>query len=127
MYPPMKPSPKQRSPKSLDEAIDEEPARTSMNAGGAYAAITVNSRALSLYSDLEAAFNEAAARQRPSRNGAHLHADWVSVIMDNGETGLALDRFEQAMALYQEIGDLANLLDALETLALNSMVPTRLG
>jgi tetratricopeptide (TPR) repeat protein len=81
--------------------------------------VQTESRALSLYSDLEAAFNEAVARRdRPEM--ARLCMQIGQRHLDREETGLALDRFEQAMALYQEIGDLANLLDALELLALNS-------
>jgi tetratricopeptide (TPR) repeat protein len=76
--------------------------------------------ALSIYSDLEAAFNEAAARRDRSEM-ARISMQMGSRHLENDEVGLALDRFEQAMALYQEIGDLANLLDALEMLALNSV------
>lgn len=96
-----------RKPKGLETALVtvEAPPPTTM-------ALTTPRQRLQL------AINEAAARHdRPEM--ARLTMQLAENHLSSGEIDAALDQFRLAVDLYQEIGDLRNLLAALEALSLN--------
>ena len=117
-----------RRPKGLDEAIqaqkieapaDEEAAdEEALDGEVMQEELSLSTALITPDQHLQMAYNEAAVRHdRPEM--ARLAVQLGQLYLDHHEIAVALENFEQAITLYQEIGNLNSLLPVLELMATN--------